>query len=147
MDLKAVGMLRQTTPNHELEPLGLGVSGENYPARTLQFGSKGPSPYVPPPAGWHSALAPARRVWGAPTPLAQVPQMNQSEQPEINISVAQMCTLLGVSRLTLDRAWDRGEGPPVFLLGKRKFTTPSLLKSWLAERQRGATSNPHTTAA
>jgi hypothetical protein len=41
---------------------------------------------------------------------------------------------------------DRGEGPKMFLLGKRKFSTPSLIKSWIIERQRGASASSNTAA-
>lgn len=88
------------------------------------------------PAGVGSALTP-------PSPKMNEPS---SEQPEINISVSQICALINVSRLTFDRMCDRGEGPKMFLLGKRKFSTPSLIKSWIIERQRGASASSNTAA-
>jgi predicted DNA-binding transcriptional regulator AlpA len=62
--------------------------------------------------------------------------------PEVRLNIGQIATLLGVSRYKMDRIIDLNQGPTLFALGKRRYSTPSLVRQWLAERQRAATSQP-----
>jgi len=125
------------TPNHELEPLGLGAMGENYP-RSILNRVRGSSALCSPTC--RVAFRPSSGPAGVGSAQPQPSPMNQ---PEIRLNIAQIATLLGVTRYTIDRMIDLGQAPPLFYVGRRRYSTPSLVRKWLSERNSTASSPAH----
>ncbi len=70
------------------------------------------------------------------TPLEIPPKLEH--QGELLLSVANVATILGVTRRTLDRWIDRDKAPPFFRLGRKLVCSSQDLHQWVAEKRHRA---------
>jgi hypothetical protein len=52
----------------------------------------------------------------------------------LQLDFAEACAVLRLPASTLELEIARGKGPLFFKVGRRRFTTPALLREWQAER-------------